>query len=117
MHVRTSAVREWLYVRNPIDPRRVSGVMIDHETRVLVTYEESDLRNARGIRGWLDVLALGLDPDTLEVDDAIGAHTPPVSVRWIRFSVDAALLAWPTARLPNYREIAYADWLEGLGEH
>ncbi|MEO5823406.1 MAG: hypothetical protein ABIT71_23120 [Vicinamibacteraceae bacterium] len=65
VHVRLSPTREWLYVRNPLDARRVSAVMIDHDQRALVTYEESDLRNTRGIRGWLDVLTVGLDPDAV----------------------------------------------------
>lgn len=65
VHVRMSAAREWLYTRNPLDPRRVSAVMIDHRQRLLVTHEESELRNAFGIRGWLDVLTLGFAVETL----------------------------------------------------
>lgn len=39
--------------------------MVDHEHRVLVTYEESELRNVLGIRGWLDVVTLGFDAAAL----------------------------------------------------
>ncbi len=62
VHVRQSASREWLYVRNPRDPRRVNGALADHTRRVIIQYGESDLRNWQGVRGWLDVLTLGVDP-------------------------------------------------------
>lgn len=61
VHVRIDARREWLYVRNPVDARRVTGFLVDHTDRVIVVYEESDLRNQLGIRGWLDVITLGVD--------------------------------------------------------
>jgi hypothetical protein len=62
VHVRQSASREWLYVRNPRDPRRVHGALADHTQRVIILYGESELRNWQGVRGWLDVLTLGVDP-------------------------------------------------------
>lgn len=101
VHVQVSPTREWLYTRNPVDPRRVSGVMIDHAARVLVDFEESDLRNAFGIRGWLDVVTL---PAAL-----------PRSAAAVRDSVDDSLLQPPALRFPAYREIGYADWLERHG--
>jgi hypothetical protein len=70
VHVAAPGGREWLYLRNPVDPRRVSGLLIDHPTRTIVAYEESDLRNALGIRGWLDVLTLGFDAGALQEMDA-----------------------------------------------
>lgn len=160
VHVQMSPTREWLYTRNSLDPRRASGVMIDHVQRVLVAYEESELRNALGIRGWLDVVTLGFDAATLaamdatpesRVADAIaftrftarrstdavadvwwnqadllplevrirelnGASAVHLSVVSIRGSVDDAVLRSPSARFPAYREIGYADWLEGHAE-
>jgi hypothetical protein len=57
--------REWLFERNVRDVRRVSGSLIDHGSRTIIVYEESDLRNAFGIAGWAKVLALGIDPGWL----------------------------------------------------
>lgn len=160
VHVQVSPTREWLYVRNPIDARRVSGVMIDHGQRVLVTFEESELRNAVGLRGWIDVLTFGFDTATLvdmeattesRVADAVafrrftarrstdavvevwwnredllplevvvrepnGAAATPLAIQAIRGSVDQTLLRSPVSRFPTYREIGYADWLEGHPE-
>ena len=98
VHVRLSATREWLYVRNPLDPRRVSATLVDHTQRVIISYEESDLRNALGIRGWLDVITLDVDLATL-----------------IRRDVDRLVLAAPDTRFPAYRVVEYTDWLEGFG--
>lgn len=59
------AAPDWLFVRNPVDPRRVSATMIDHQERLLVTYDESDL-SAGGLgRGWADVASLGVEPEVL----------------------------------------------------
>jgi hypothetical protein len=65
VHVARGDKREWLFERNTIDPRRVSGLLVDHTTHTIVIYEESDLRLALGIRGWADVLCLGFDPGLL----------------------------------------------------
>jgi hypothetical protein len=62
IHVAGTGRREWIFERNIRDARRVSGALIDHDTRTIVVYEESDLRNAFGIAGWASVLALGIDP-------------------------------------------------------
>ena len=56
---------EWLFVRNPIDPRRVSGSLIDHRAKRVLAYDESDLRNAQGVRGWLDIVTLRFDRASL----------------------------------------------------
>lgn len=57
--------REWLFERNPIDPRRVAAAFVEHRSQAVILYEETDLRMALGIRGWADVLALGFDRDAL----------------------------------------------------
>lgn len=66
VHVSAGPEREWLYQRNPTDARRVSGFLIDHPQHVIVRYDESDLRNNFGIRGWIDVLTMGFDSGALE---------------------------------------------------
>ena len=65
IHLRGNDNREWLFERNPIDHRRVSATLIDHSSKAIVLYEETDLRMTLGIRGWADVLALGFDSQTL----------------------------------------------------
>jgi hypothetical protein len=77
--------REWLFERNPIDPRRVAGTLVDHRAQALVLYEETDLRMALGIRGWADVLALGFDCQALsEYKPSQQARTIG-GVRFIRY--------------------------------
>lgn len=61
IHLRAEKAREWLFERNPLDPKRVSAWLVDHKSRVVVVYEESELRNTMGINGWADVLTLGVD--------------------------------------------------------
>lgn len=65
VHVTAGAGREWLFERNSLDPRRVSGFLIDHGRRTIVEHEESDLRNSLGVNGWAEVLLIGLDPAAL----------------------------------------------------
>jgi hypothetical protein len=56
---------EWLFIRNPRDPRRVAGRWVDHAQRVIVEYDESELRATGIARGWADIAALGARFDTL----------------------------------------------------
>jgi hypothetical protein len=65
LHVTMDSGHEWLFERNPVDPRRASGFLVRHASRAIVVYEESDLRTELGIRGWADVLALGFDAELL----------------------------------------------------
>ncbi len=55
--------REWLFTRNPVFPDRVSGELIDHGSRRIEQYDESDLRRHLLFRGWADVLAMRADPE------------------------------------------------------
>jgi hypothetical protein len=52
---------EWLFQRNPVDPRRMNGQLVHHATKLIIQHEESDLRNMFGLNGWADVLMLGID--------------------------------------------------------
>lgn len=65
IHVSARGGGEWLFERNPRDPRRVSGHFIDHAAKTIVYYSDSDLRNVLGIPGWAHVLTLGFDHQTL----------------------------------------------------
>ena len=72
LHVAAGAGTEWLFEQNPTDPRRAFGSRVDHRTRVIVLYDESDLRNLLGLRGWGHVLALGFDSSVLPELQASG---------------------------------------------
>lgn len=67
MHVRAGDGRhEWWYERNPVDGRRASACLIDHQAKIILMLDDTTLRVERGIRGWADVIALGFDPAWLE---------------------------------------------------
>jgi hypothetical protein len=57
--------REWVFERNPVDSRRMSGYRIDHQARQIVIHQESDLRNREQLRGWADVWFMRFDPRQL----------------------------------------------------
>ena len=57
--------KEWVLLRNPVHPARVSGCLIDHASRRILVYDDSDLRNHQQLRGWADVLLMRFDPDVL----------------------------------------------------
>ena len=104
IHVAGPDRREWLFERNPVDPRRVGASLVDHASQAIVLYEESDLLMALGSRGWADVLALGSD---------IQATGPTrFAIDRIRPGADAGLLEPPVLRFPTYRVYDRADWLE-----
>jgi hypothetical protein len=62
VHVSLGDGHEWLFERNPVDPRRAAAMRTDPASRAVVVYDESELRTHRGVRGWADVLMLGFDP-------------------------------------------------------
>jgi len=75
IHVRTAGAHgEWLFRQNPVDPTRVSAAYADHRTRTIVEYEETDLRIALNVRGWLDVLTTPMRPGVLETMQPTGGH-------------------------------------------
>lgn len=65
IHIAGTDRREWLFERNPIDPRRVSAALVEHASQAIIVYEESELRMMLGVRGWADVLSLGFDSQLL----------------------------------------------------
>ena len=50
---------EWLFARNPVDRRRVSAIQFDRAARVIVEWDESELRMAGIAEGWDDIARLG----------------------------------------------------------
>jgi hypothetical protein len=67
LHIRlTGEGVEWLFVRNPLDERRVSATLVDHRQHVIIEYAESELRSSGIARGWADVACLGIGVETLQ---------------------------------------------------
>jgi hypothetical protein len=54
------------FLRNPLDRQRITGPLIDHHKRVVLEFHESDLANARLVRGWAEVITMGVSLDHLE---------------------------------------------------
>jgi hypothetical protein len=78
---------EWLYERNPVDPRRVSAYLVDHAARAIVFHTDSDLRNELAIAGWAQVLTLGFDHTQL-AGAISSAEVPTIDgVAFTRFTV------------------------------
>ena len=65
VHVAMADGRELLFERNPVDPRRASGFVVHHDKRTIVRYDDTELRNWLGLRGWTDVITLGFDTSAL----------------------------------------------------
>lgn len=61
LHVQAGS-REWWFRQNPLDPRRVSALLVDHASRTIILHEESEVRNMLGIAGWADLLMMGVEP-------------------------------------------------------
>ena len=110
---------EWLFERNPVDPRRASATYVSHAAKTIVTYSDSDLLTMLGIPGWAHVLTMGMDPGIL------GRVTPSSAPRVIdapdgtrlvieraSATVDLQLVQPADLRFPSYRVVNLADWLE-----
>lgn len=88
VHVAASDGREWLFERNVRDPRRVFGSLIEHASRAIVVYDESDLRNMLGLRGWANVLALGFDLDLLSGLEPTTQMRTISGIRFARYATE-----------------------------
>ena len=64
--------QEWLFRRNPVDNRRLSAFLIDHNERTILDYPQSDLLDAKVVNGWAEVMALGLPLDLFKKMHATG---------------------------------------------
>ena len=64
--------QEWLFVRNPVDNRRVSAFLIDHNEHAILDYPQSDLLDTKVVNGWAEVMALGLPLDLFKKMHATG---------------------------------------------
>lgn len=58
--------QEWLFIRNPVDGRRLTGKLVDHAKRVVLTYQETDMLVNGVARGWVDAMTGGIPIDALD---------------------------------------------------
>ena len=93
---------EWLFVRNPADPRRMSGTMLDHARKSVVEYDESEMRNGGLGRGWADVVALGVEPEAL-------GELVSTGKRQVLSGIEFAQRARPTESHARVKELWWSD--------
>ena len=112
--------REWVFERNGLDPRRVSGYLIDHAARQIVVYQESDLRNRERLGGWADVWHIRFDPRELQQMTRTGETSWVGGVSFVRYRRGRAasgtvLVDWNEEHgLPGRMEIRDAEGLTVL---
>jgi hypothetical protein len=94
IHIASDGKREWLFEQNARDARRISGWLTDHVHHVIIRYEESDLRIAMGLRGWVDMLALGFDPAQLHGLVATGDVRSVDGLAFVRYASPAGIERW-----------------------
>lgn len=75
VHVATATGVEWLFERNPVDPRRVAASAVQHAEKTIVVYSESDVRTVLGIPGWAHVLTMGVDAHAVTAAGPAEART------------------------------------------
>jgi hypothetical protein len=85
VHLSAEKEREWLFERNPVDRRRVGAFLVDHPSRAIITYGESDVRMLLGIRGWADILSLGFDAQRLASYQRTDEQTSVGTIRFTRY--------------------------------
>jgi hypothetical protein len=95
---------EWLFERNPVDPRRVSGYLVDHAKHQVLLHHDSDLRARLRLRGWADVLSLGFDASALQGLRATGERRVYEGVAFEQF----------VAPQPTAQGVVEVWWSESL---
>ncbi len=94
IHVKADDRREWLFERNPIDPRRVEAALTDHPSQTIVLYDETSLRLGRNIRGWADALTLGFDEQHLTGYKRTSEARTVGPIRFVRYATADAQRVW-----------------------
>jgi len=84
---------EWLFERNPVDRRRVSGQYVDHREKAVVAFSDTDLLNLQHIPGWGHVLALGCDAPPSALASS-GAPRMVDTLRFDRYVVSGREIWW-----------------------
>ncbi len=58
--------QEWKFIQNKEDRRRTTGILVDHHKKMLLEYQESDLRIGNIVQGWAEVFSLGFPSEKLD---------------------------------------------------
>jgi hypothetical protein len=104
VHLKVKDGAEWLFVQNPRERTRLHAYLIDHEHKALIRHDESELRNGQQIRGWLDVLTLGFDPEGFVGLKATDQTTAFAGITFTRHVAGPA-----GAGLPGVHEVWWND--------
>ena len=56
----------WLFVRNPVAPDELSGVRVDHASRFLIDYSDSELHSEGVVDGWARLAQGFVTPEELD---------------------------------------------------
>src|SRR5262245_19935596 len=57
---------EWSFARNPVATDEVSGVRVDHASRFLIDYSDSELASESVLDGWARLAQLFVSPEELD---------------------------------------------------
>ncbi len=107
VHVRNlDGGTEWLFIRNPLDQRRVSARRVEHGERVIIEYDESELAMSGIARGWADVACIGVNLDGLQRLSRTGKSESRFGFEFVEWrsstgAVDAAIWWSDEAALPS----------------
>lgn len=111
--------KEWVFEKNPLDARRVSGYLVDHDARQVLMHHESDLRNRERLSGWSDVWHMRFDPKELGRMIRTDERSTIGGVPFVRYQRHAGLgvtqVDWNHEHgLPGRVEVRDADGLTVL---
>lgn len=81
--------QEWLFEKNPMDTRRVSGQLIDHRQAHVLLYHESELHNFGIVSNWTDVVTLGVKLDVLESMTSTGNTETFEGIQFLHYRSEA----------------------------
>jgi hypothetical protein len=99
IHVVAPGGVEWLFERNPRDPRRVAGHYVEHAAKTIVYHSDSDLRTLMGIDGWARLLTLGFDPRSLDGMRPTGGMRTIAGLRFVRHAGGDEAVWWSSEAL------------------
>lgn len=94
---------EWLIVQSSNDPRRASGLLIEHGIRAIVEYRPHELATAGMSPKWAEAATLGLP--TTEAFETL----EPTGKRQQAFGLEFMELALPAGNAGRFRELWWSE--------
>lgn len=81
---------EWLLIRNPVVPTRVDATLVNHSHEAILEYDDTALRNMGIATGWAEVVALGVNPNSLTEAKGPPAERRLSNVSFANFALEEA---------------------------